>query len=376
MTGLRSAGRTEPRVFAWITGELTNVGDSLLRRPYLDALRQIGQIDIWTRRSTPDFLSGLGVQPTDILTPRFAVWYIRVLMSALRGRTVLVLNAGESRVEPTRAVLLSMLLLASMLVRIRGGCSLWVGVSIPMSSKRLLALPYRLAGRYIDAIQWRENGSSATAFPRAVGPDWAFLEGSPTNSWSQNGREHLGLVLRGDREVPSPEWFTWLRSFCVDHDLRPIVLVQVRQDAQRARQIASELGASVIEWSPEATHADQEMLLRDAYRGCRVVIGDRLHGLVMGATEGALPLGWVESSTGKIRAHFDVIGLEVAGVHEGDGPGQLPKLSAATVSTAIDALAAAIDHSRAELRALQDAIAQLAVQKRPDALARLRRPTS
>ena len=128
-TTRRPAHEQDVPVFAWITGERTNVGDSLLRRPYVAALRRIGRLELWIRTSTPDFLTGLSLDDDVVLTPGFAVWYARLLRSALRRRTVVVLNAGESRVEGSRALLLSALLVAGLVVRVRGGSSVWRCVS-------------------------------------------------------------------------------------------------------------------------------------------------------------------------------------------------------------------------------------------------------
>ncbi len=371
-TTRRPAHEQDVPVFAWITGERTNVGDSLLRRPYVAALRRIGRLELWIRTSTPDFLTGLGLEDDVVLTPGFAVWYARLLRSALRRRTVVVLNAGESRVEGSRALLLSALLVAGLVVRVRGGSSVWVGVGVPASGRRLLRIPYRLAGRIIDYVQWREAGSATTAAPRAVGADWAFVEGAPASAWSPD-RDLLGIVLRGDRPAPSAAWLSWIRTLCADHGLSPVVVVQVRQDDGRARELADALDATVVEWPTEATHAEQETRVREVYGRCRAVVGDRLHGLVIAATEGAVPLGWVESSRGKIRAHFDVARLPDAGRHEGRPAADLPRVTAAELTRQANLLAEAVSRVRSELRTLQDDLAALGGSGAPHELARLRR---
>ena len=68
--------------------------------------------------------------------------------------------------------------------------------------------------------------------------------------------------------------------------------------------------------------------MRETYSETRLVIGDRLHGLIVAATEGAVPLGWVESSTGKIRRHFNAAKMPFSvGEFEGAAASELPAVS-------------------------------------------------
>ncbi|MFK4834572.1 hypothetical protein ACI3KY_02460 [Microbacterium sp. ZW T2_14] len=346
-------------MYAWITGERTNIGDSLLRRPYVAAIRQIGALDLWINRSTPDFLSGLGVEPSDRLTPGFARWYGGVIRSALRRKTFLVLNAGEFRAHPARVGLLCALLALSLMVRIRGGATVWVGVSVPPSGNRLLRIPVRWAGQHLEYVRWRDVESPRWIVDRPVAPDWAFAEGSPIQLWPSGGRELCAFVLRGDRDLPSAEWIEWARTLSADHGLRPVVVVQVRQDADRAARLAAALGGEVIDWREDSSHAEHESRIREIYRRSLLVVGDRLHGLIIGATEGSVPLGWVESSGGKIRRHFDAVGLDFAGVFEGADATDLPRLEPERTTAFSREVRDAVARARAELAVVRAELAQL-----------------
>ncbi|MFG6446525.1 hypothetical protein ACFXQA_14790 [Microbacterium sp. P07] len=365
---------SRPTVYAWITGERTNVGDSLLRRPYIAALSLIGPLHLWINKSTPDFLTNLALPTETDLHRRFASWYVRLLASAVRRRTVLVLNAGEFRVRPSGAALLALLLIAAQLVRLRGGATIWVGVSVPQSERKLLSIPYRWAGRNLDYVQWREPRSVQTSARRAVGPDWGFAEGSPTANWDDALRPLCAFVLRGDRALPSDEWFRWARDLCADLGLRPVVVVQVRQDTDRAHEVAAVLEAQVIEWDPASDHVSQELRIREVYRESLLVVGDRLHGLVIGATEGAVPLGWVESSRGKIDTHFTAVGLAYPGASEGRTAAELRRVTTSDITNWRDELVSAIEEARRSIRHTQRALSSLATAQSPAELAPLRRP--
>lgn len=366
-------GREQVAVFAWMTGESTNLGDSVLRRPYVAALRDIGPLDLWINRGTPDFLTGLGLSHEDRLSRGFLSWYLRLISTALRRRTLLALNAGEFRAHASRVGLLTALLLAAQVVRLRGGASVWVGASIRESSHKLLRLPTLWAGRSIDYLQWREPGSLRTCATRAVGPDWGFLPGTSVEDWPTDRRDRCAFVLRGDRPVPSPEWFDWARALCDTHGLSPTVIVQVRQDAHRANFVATELCCDVIEWTEVATHAEHEDRVRRVYRRSAIVVGDRLHGLVLGATEGAVPIGWVESSRGKIRAHFDALGMTYVGKFEGAPAADLPAIDPPETATRSVDLKRVISRARFDLRELQVALGTLGSPVNSSDLSGLRR---
>nr|WP_280759840.1 hypothetical protein [Prescottella agglutinans] len=91
--------------------------------------------------------------------------------------------------------------------------------------------------------------------------------------------------------------------------LEPIVVVQVRRDSLRARAIADRLHCSVVDWTGE-THHVQEQRLRNVYRQSEAVVSDRLHVLIMALTEGAIPLGLMEHEDTKIGRHFRAAGFE------------------------------------------------------------------
>ncbi|MGX1701062.1 polysaccharide pyruvyl transferase family protein [Microbacterium sp. NPDC055357] len=371
---MTDAASPAPAVFAWITGERTNLGDSLLRRPYIAALRRIGPTRLWVNRSERDFLSGLGLDGSEVCFASFPRWYGGLLASALRRRTILVLNAGEFRVHASRVALLIVLLLASVLVRIRGGSTVWIGVSVPPTPHRILGAPVRWAARYLDYLQWRDDVSRSTGGPRQVGPDWAFATGTPTPHWPSTDRTRCAFVLRGDRAEPSAAWITWAKGFCGDHGLQPIAVVQVRQDELHARRLAAALGGEVFAWPPESSHAQHEDQLRALYRTCRVVIGDRLHGVVVGATEGAVPLGWVESSSGKIGRHLGVVGIDYAGEHEGRGGVDLPRVPVELTDRRASGLAEAIGGARMQLAGLTERLGSLRSEQHPASLTDLGAP--
>jgi len=92
-------------------------------------------------------------------------------------------------------------------------------------------------------------------------------------------------------------------------ELRIRAVVQVREDEERARELADELRAVFDPWG-DRDPITQEALLRERYENARLVISDRMHVLVLAALSGAVPVELVPHPTRKIRDAFHVIGLE------------------------------------------------------------------
>ncbi len=50
--------------------------------------------------------------------------------------------------------------------------------------------------------------------------------------------------------------------------------------------------------------------MRSTYAGAAVVLSDRLHSLIIAATESAVPLGWTSNPNPKVGEQFRVVGLD------------------------------------------------------------------
>jgi hypothetical protein len=357
MTGPSSGRVGSVPVYAWITGQDTNIGDSLLRRPYLECLAEVGPVDVWVRDASPEFLSGLGATPA-VISRSFARWYLRMLSSAVRRRTVVALNAGEMWISPSRVGLVLLLTFAGIIARVRGGCAVWLGASVTPTNNPVWRLSYRFAARSTAMVQWREARSNELAVPRTVGPDWAFAAGSATTQW-RSDRPVLAVVLRGDRPAPSAAWMDWLVAVAASCSLELVYVVQVEADRGRAVQLAAATGGRVLEWPAGRPHRDQERAVRDLYAQTLLAVGDRLHGLVVAATEGAVPLGWVESSQGKMSRHFQAVAMPYVGEFEGRSCSEYPDLTDAVIEDLRSKLAGDIDGARRSLRETRADLAAL-----------------
>ncbi|WP_336711231.1 polysaccharide pyruvyl transferase family protein [Arthrobacter sp. USHLN218] len=358
--GYRVRGKIDSnfRVFVWSTGQEDNIGDSLLRRAYLDSLRKRGPLCIWTGSASSRFLSGLGVRKEDVVEGSFLRWYWMALKSALTKPTLVAMNAGEVPVSRSGSLRLCVLGLLVAISKMQDGGGVWIGAGVP-NTHRLLIMPYRAVAKMSKVVRWRDRDTAALFQQREIAPDWAFSLGSTPDTWKPlRDRGKCAVLLRKSGGFPSESWIEWLRTLLEDHDVEPVFVVQVERDTQLATRLASIFAGGTILW--EGTdHSDHEQQVRQLYQDCKLVVSDRLHALIVAATEGAIPIGWIESSKGKISRHFAVVDLTWVGTYEGQPAASYPRIDPGDILKWESDLRRALLQARAQLDVVTNRILTL-----------------
>jgi hypothetical protein len=297
---------TERQVFAWLTGQTDNVGDSVLRRGYVESLETLGRVTAWAGDPRQGYVTGLGLAPS-AMSRSFGTWIRTFARAAARQDTIFAFNAGEFVV--TKAYFFGILLILPLLVMLkaRGGSIIWLGAAV-RSRKRGFTFPFRALARHSNMLRWRDTASSDVIGVRAeTMPDWGFA--LSTDPATEASRPYLIVTLRFDRERPSDEWLDAVELAAARLNLRLLTLAQVSRDAPLARQLAARWSCDVVDWISDS-HTVQEGRVRDAYRNAAIVLSDRLHALIIGFTEGALPLAWTQVRSSKIEEHFAAVGMD------------------------------------------------------------------
>ncbi|MGX9349225.1 glycosyltransferase [Microbacterium sp. KNMS] len=294
---MQKQGIRLPNIFVNVGGQRDNIGDSLLRRAYLNALRGYGNLHAYVGPDA-DYSSGLGLTSADRKYESPRKWLIAAFRAAAFGRDVVfAANTGEVVGTDEEWKKGRWQELLSWFVNVRGGKTIIAGVSVrPGSDPAKSSLPF-LAKR-AAITTWRDEWTRVQFKVGSVQPDWAFSFGEPTGEVGE--REVIAIAMRGDREFPTDVWFEDVRTVLEATGARPVLVVQVRRDADRARELAKRLGAEVLEWSEGTSHAGQEEKVRTLYRSAVAVISDRIHALIVGYTEGAVPLGFSTESPEKV----------------------------------------------------------------------------
>jgi polysaccharide pyruvyl transferase WcaK-like protein len=320
---------TATSIFVNPTGQVDNLGDSVLRRPYLAALRGGGQLHV-LNTDGPDYSSALGILSADIVYTSRRRWFTAAAREVFMRRGVFALNAGEIVTGSGYARRASWQYVLATIAAVGNGKVIGAGIGLRAPSEKAPAL-LRAITRRASLLSWRDAESQDSAQVGEVNPDWAFMTGSDVRPGLVQRRSIVCIALRGDRPPPSREWITALYEWARTSGYELKVIVQVRRDATLAAQLASNLGCELVDWPDHCDHAAQERVVREVYARSVAVMSDRIHALILGLTEGASPIGVSTTSTEKSRRIFAAISdLAVADVlAETDEPSRWSSLVAA-----------------------------------------------
>lgn len=328
-------------------GQDDNVGDSVLRRAYLQALRGPNRrFHLVGGNQTSDYLAGLALTESD-------KWFVDrnqwAESAKAVARPVQAFNAGEINprgLKPYPAESRQKELAAT---RDAGGIVIIAGIGLRdtrYSRDVKFAGPFREA----DIVSWRDRGSQAAAGFGESNPDWAFMLGARTSSWAPaSARKLICITLRFDRPYPDATWLATVRYLAKQTSTQIITFAQVARDAPRAVRLAADLGAVYLPPSSFA-HDELETHIRGLFQRSLAVISDRAHGLIIAATEGAYPIG-SGANPHKITRLLDEVGLgALVGTYD-DLPDFVEQFG-----DRLDGLAPAVDVARDRLTNLSQRI--------------------
>lgn len=292
-----------------LSGQDDNLGDSILRAGLLQSLRgRNRRIHILVRdqsgnNQTSDYMSGLTLKDTDVVHDTRASW-IQSTFNAVRP--VFVLNAGEinprANSYPGKTALKEL-----KQIRAQQGVTIAAGVGIK-DPNSITADTFAPAFETLDLMSWRDFGSREAAGFGEVNPDWAFALGTPTKYWQPiTSRPYLSVTLRFDRPYPDQRWLSAVQYLAQQTNTRVVTFAQVGRDAPRAVRLASDLNGEYF-GAPSFSHDALDDHVRSLFAQSLAVVTDRAHGLIIGATEGAYPIG-SGSDPQKIVRLLETVGL-------------------------------------------------------------------
>jgi hypothetical protein len=337
------------------------------------------------RKQTPDpnddgYISALGLCGTEIVYDGTLGWLASCAASAMRGHTILVLPAGEiTYPQRTRPYWGWWTALLTAMPLLRGGTAVQVGAGVRMPPSAsgphagrlawsVMNVPVleRYARRKMPVIGWRDAETQGSFQLGDVVPDWAFGEGPDPETEGLGAppsqRSVLAVTTRADRDMLSEDKIRLLHDIAHSRGLRIQVYSQVSYDRENMERLAHRLhpGRDALLFGDES-HADWEKKIRALHRESAIVASDRLHALVIGATEGAIPLAVSNSTAEKAIRTLKPGGFTLPN----DAPEAVNKYldemlaDDSAVSQRIVTARARLDAVRGSLRALICASAQL-----------------
>ena len=301
------------RILVSAVGQTDNVGDTVLRRGFLDHLRTIAPLHVFVGGKPDSYISGLGLHSEDVAVSDNGEWRSLVSRDLMKGG-VYAFDTGEREVDLAFAK--RYLKLAPLLVinRVRGGTAVHLGVGVRESTP--WRKPIGAIVRICDLVSWRDADSRAIMGFGSVSPDWAFALGSSAEVLrdADSPRPRLAVAVRQSldhaaRDRLDDAWVHTVRSLADRLDLEPVVVAQIERDGPVTIDLAERIGCEALTWL-DSDHARQEERLRGIYRESALVLTDRLHGAVIAVTEGAIPIALSTGRMDKVTRTLDSVGID------------------------------------------------------------------
>ncbi|MGC5172945.1 polysaccharide pyruvyl transferase family protein [Micromonospora sp. DT81.3] len=301
------------RILVSAVGQTDNVGDTVLRRGFLDHLRTIAPLRVFVGGKPDSYISGLGLHSDDVAVRDNGEWRSVVSRDLMKGG-VYAFDTGEREVD--RAFAKRYLKLAPLLVvnKVRGGTAVHLGVGVRESTA--WRKPIGAIVRLCDLVSWRDADSRAIMGFGSVSPDWAFALGSSAEVLrdADAPRPRMAIAVRQSldhaaRDRLDDEWVRKVRTLADRLALEPIVVAQIERDGPVTLDLAQRLGCEALTWLDD-DHARQEERLRGIYRESALVLTDRLHGAVIAATEGAIPIALSTGRMDKVTRTLTSVGID------------------------------------------------------------------
>lgn len=276
-------------VFVHPSGQDDNLGDSALREGLLKAVRtgSSRRLHVLVEEQSADYISGLPLMRDDLVYRSRRDWASSMMAAQ---RPALIVNAGEINPpdgliypHPARAA-------EMRIARERGGAVIAAGIGLKAPSV-VPAVTFDKEFRAATLVSWRDQGSREAAGFGSMAPDWAFSLGRAESDWVEPAaRTVVAVTLRFDRQWPGDAWIRAVRNLAARTHTRIVTVAQVARDMPRAVHLAGALGGE-YSCAPTTRHRDVDRHVRSIYAKSLVVVSDRAHALIMGATEGAYPVG-------------------------------------------------------------------------------------
>jgi polysaccharide pyruvyl transferase WcaK-like protein len=291
------------RIFVVLNGQEDNIGDVVLRRYHLQALSRLGEVHAFVPNVSDSFRASLTQGTPAVTYVDRKKWMAKALQSIGSGDWLLSYNSGEFQCAYPSTRWFLPLSIVGRVAQLRGGKVVMAGMGTRDDKKPWKYLVQQ-AARAADYVSWRDAMTPDIMQLGSLGIDWGFKRGDESLPLHDDERRTLALTFRFDRPLPSTAHLDAVKRFAEAHRLDVVPFAQVRRDNQSAQVLAEHFDTDPLLWPDATTHADQEDAVRSLFSRSALVLSDRLHALIVGTAEGAVPVGLVHGPDQKINRHF------------------------------------------------------------------------
>lgn len=183
------------------------------------------------------------------------------------------------------------------------------------------ALPTRLAVRQCKVSTVRDELSNHHLdYNSTTAPDLAFYP----ERWTTGPKSKVAICVRSSLDFDIDMYANLCKAIRLN-GLEPVVVVQVKRDQNLGARIADLASCEIVSWTNEP-HLSQLHRVYDCYSNCAAVVSNRLHGLILGARSGAVPLRLMDRTDSKLAPTLTTAIGETAAIYATDLNEQPPLL--------------------------------------------------
>lgn len=307
-------------VYYWCTGQDDNLGDVVLRRRLLGELHDSScgtarNLRIYVGSASESFVRGLSIPTEATVYTTKSSWYISLLKQTVARRVpTLVFNPGEVQRNINTILAYVLLIIPSVIIRVRGGAVLRTGVAVDHRGTGAVAYVATAVVRFTSILAseatWRDSGSHNEFKRGRLVPDWAIEV--PSYSTAGGKRDVIAVTFRSDRpKAFDAQVIGRIRRLAELRQATVTVFCQVRRDRNSMERLSKTEGWDFVDWHPAVCHQDQEKLIRNLFSKSIFVCSNRIHALIMGLTEGAQAICLSSEPEIKVRTHLEYFGLGI-----------------------------------------------------------------
>jgi hypothetical protein len=277
----------------------------MLRRQAVDLLRPHGILHLHVGKSPTDYLVQLALPADAVVHTSTVTWLGGLIKDALLRRCALVYSPGPQFLNDSVRVLAGEVarLVLTVALRVMGLPVIRLSRSFE-DSGRFATMLVMLHTRVLSLSFLRDSRAPDPVIQRSkVLPDLAVRGARPL---PEHTGTNLAVSLRFDNGMKLPLVAERISELANRLELTPLVVSQVSFDEPRQDELASLLQAKHVRVTELVDPLNETL---EVYSSAAVVLSDRLHALIFGLLNGAMPVQLNSGHPDKVSSALSEIGI-------------------------------------------------------------------
>lgn len=289
-----------------------NLGDIYIRRAVTRAMADDGMdAVVYTGTMGPGYVEAFEFPSNWVVTASPRRFLTLLLGACIRRKATVIMAPGPAQLETRLSPLIKRIGVALMLMfaRLSGNRVAVLGRALRGSGPVALKAERLIARSSVVYLARDPQTAELVGPPAQARPDLGFADSAARSGAAPEtgaGRPLIALSLRYDRN-PSIDLVREFAEHWRSRGFDIVLVTQVRQDREIHDVLSKECGFRHVDWPDGRSQLEQERLIVQTYAQCIAVVSDRLHALIVGCRQGAIPVIADSPGESKLHATMDFI---------------------------------------------------------------------